>query len=83
MELKPYLQSLPNAAAREAFATRCGTSIGHLNNVANGYNDKKCSTELAVAIELESCGVVTRQELCPDNWQARWPELRPQQVAQG
>jgi len=82
MKLKPYLQSLPDAGAREAFATRCETSVGHLNNVAGGF--KTCSTELAVAIWEASGGVVTRQELCPDNWWKRWPDLRDQPVqAQG
>ena len=73
MDLKPFLKSLPDVPAREAFALRCGSTIGHLTNVANGH--KSCSTELAVCIEAESGRQVTRQELCPDNWRARWPEL--------
>ena len=74
MELKPFLMSL-SMADRKAFALRCGTSLGHLNNIASGYNNKTCSTELAVAIERESKKVVTRPELCPESWTARWPEL--------
>lgn len=73
MQLKPYLKSLPDAAAREAFAGRCDTTIGHLQNVANGH--KPCGTELAVAIEIQSKREVTRQELCPETWPKRWPEL--------
>jgi DNA-binding transcriptional regulator YdaS (Cro superfamily) len=73
MLLKPYLKTLDSEPAREAFAARCGTSLGHLTNVANGH--RSCSTELAVAIERESKKSVTRPELCPDTWSARWPEL--------
>lgn len=79
MDLKPFLKSLPDTAAREAFALRCGSTIGHLTNVANGH--KPCGTELAVCIEAESDRQVTRQELCPETWRARWPELREKQGA--
>lgn len=81
MELKPFLKSMPDPAVREVFAKQCGTSIGHLTNVANG--SKPCGTELAVAIEIETARAVTRQELCPDTWRRRWPELRAQAEQQG
>lgn len=79
MDLKPFLKSLPDVAAREAFALRCGSTIGHLNNVANGH--KSCGTELAVCIEQFSGRQVSRQELCPTTWRGRWPELLEQQGA--
>jgi hypothetical protein len=73
MDLKSFLKSLPDDLAREAFAASCGTTIGHLRNI--GYGQKPCSTEIAVAMELHSVGVVTRIELCPATWRLRWPEL--------
>lgn len=73
MLLKPYLKTLDSEARRDAFAYSCGTTPGHLANVANGH--RSCSTELAVAIERESKKAVTRPELCPESWSARWPEL--------
>jgi hypothetical protein len=72
MDLKTYLKSLPDEAAREAFAGRCQTSIGHLRNVM--YGIKSCATDLAVHIERESGKAVTRQEL-RDDWANHWPEL--------
>ena len=59
MKLKPYLLSMP-IQQREIFAARCGTSYGHLRNVAYG---KTCAEELAVVVERESGGVVTVAEL--------------------
>lgn len=50
------------------FAARCGTSIGHLTNVAYGY--RSCAESLAIAIERETGGAVTVEELRPDiDWQ--------------
>lgn len=73
MQLRVFIKSLPDEEAREAFAVRCGTSIGHLRNV--GYGQKPCSHALAAAIERESSGEVKRPELCPDDWREVWPEL--------
>jgi DNA-binding transcriptional regulator YdaS (Cro superfamily) len=70
MDLKTYLSPM-SAEQRKDFATRCGASRGHIQNVAYG---KKCDAVLAAAIERESGGAVTRQELRAD-WQAIWPEL--------
>ena len=73
MNLYTYIKSLPGDAERSAFSTRCETTLGHIRNVMYGY--KTCSTELAVSIERESAGAVTRIELCPELWAKRWPEL--------
>lgn len=70
MDLKTYLSPM-TTEAREAFATRCGTTRGHIQNVMYG---KTCAPALAVAIERESAGAVTRKEL-RDDWLAIWPEL--------
>lgn len=73
MDLKTFLKSLPDEPAREAFAAKCETSAGHLRNVS--YGQRPCAPALAVAIERESGREVTRQELCPEDWQKVWPEL--------
>jgi DNA-binding transcriptional regulator YdaS (Cro superfamily) len=70
MDLKAYLSPMTKDE-REAFAKRCGSSRGHLQNICYG---KKCAAELAAAIERES-KVVTRQELRPKDYWLVWPEL--------
>lgn len=72
MDLKTYLKSLPDDAARRAFAERVGSTIGHLRNVGYGY--KPCATDLAVRIERDTAGAVRRPELRTD-WADHWPEL--------
>jgi DNA-binding transcriptional regulator YdaS (Cro superfamily) len=63
MNLKAYLDSLPDAASRERFAVRCETSLGHLRNVAAG---KTCGEKLAINIERESAGAVSLEEMRDD-----------------
>lgn len=62
MDLKTYWLSLP-VSERPGFATRCGTSLSHLKNVAYG---KLCGEALAIAIDRESGGVVRCESLRPD-----------------
>lgn len=64
MELHQFLTAKPKAD-REEFATRCETTLGHLNNVMYGY--KPCSVELAVAIERESAGEIKAEAICPQS----------------
>lgn len=71
MSLKTFLAAM-GPAERDAFAGRCETTWGHLRNVM--YGVRPCATDLAVAIERESCGAVTRKELRSD-WERHWPEL--------
>lgn len=62
-ELKVFLTSLsPND--REAFAKRCQTSLGYLNQIM--YGNSKCSASLAIKIDKESCGAVSCDLLCPE-----------------
>ena len=61
MSLKDYITALP-ADQREAFALRCGTTVGHLNNVMYGY--KTASPWFAVAIERETGSAIKRQKTC-------------------
>ena len=71
MDLKSFLSPM-SAEARDEFARRCETTIGHLKNVMYGL--KTCATDLAVLIERESGYQVRRWELRQD-WAKHWPEL--------
>ena len=72
MNLKDHLAGL-SADDRSSLALECGTTRGHLQNVAYGY--RACSPALAAALEIATAQGVTRKELRPDDWQAIWPEL--------
>ena len=72
MDLKTCLGEM-GPLDRESFALKCGTSIGHLANVSYG---KTCGPALAVAIERESCGQVTRADLRPHDYWLIWPDLK-------
>jgi DNA-binding transcriptional regulator YdaS (Cro superfamily) len=73
MQLIPYLSTLRVRAVQEAFATRCGTSLGHMKNV--GYGHRSCDPALALSIERETEGLVTRQEMRPQDYWRIWPDL--------
>jgi DNA-binding transcriptional regulator YdaS (Cro superfamily) len=73
MDMHTFLKSLGNKQERGTFSIRCGTTLGHLQNVSYGF--RPCSPQLAVAIEQESERAVTRKELLPDTWHLIWPEL--------
>lgn len=70
MDLKAFLKPL-SSAEREAFAERCGTTAGHLRNVAYGL--RPCGESLAIEIDRESGGEVTCEVLRPD---VDWAYLR-------
>ena len=72
MDLKTYLSAI-TPDEREAFAVRCETSRGHLQNVA--YGSRTCAPELCLALERESQGAVKRQDLRPDDFWKIWPDL--------
>lgn len=50
-----------------------GTTLGYLRQIAHG--NKVASAEMAVGIERETAGAVTRKMLRPDDWERIWPEL--------
>ncbi len=60
--LHDYLKA-KTQSQRATFAIRCGTTNGHMNNVALGW--KPCSAALAVAIERESKGEIRCEAMCP------------------
>jgi DNA-binding transcriptional regulator YdaS (Cro superfamily) len=70
LSLLDYLKTMEKED-RESFAASCGTTLGHLNNVAYGY--KTCAEALAMAVERESAGKVRVETLCPD---ADWAVVR-------
>ena len=78
MDLKTYLTPMAKDD-REAFAKRCNTSLGHIQNVMYGL--RACTTELAVAMEGGSAGNVDVETSCPDEkWvrvkDAAWPNRK-------
>ena len=75
MNLLEFLKSL-DAAARAAFADKCGTSIDYLFQIAYGKRQPKVG--LAVAIERESGGQVGCEKLLPG---VDWKYLRGSQEA--
>jgi hypothetical protein len=75
MDLKPYFFGLP-PAERGAFASNCGTSRGHVQNIAYGF--RKATAELAARFELHSGGVVCVEVTLPGHHWVRvadnnWP----------
>ncbi|WP_338558160.1 hypothetical protein [Acinetobacter sp. KS-LM10] len=63
IELKSFLMSL-SAQDKDAFAERCSTTVGYLNQIM--YGNSKCSASLAIKIDKESNGVVSCDLLCPE-----------------
>jgi DNA-binding transcriptional regulator YdaS (Cro superfamily) len=70
MRLVDFLAQM-DIKARKAFAKRCGTTIGSLNNVA--YGCRPCGEKLAIEIEKFSERAVTCEELRDD---VDWSYLR-------
>lgn len=74
MDLKTYLKSLPDDAAREAFAVACDTTFGHMRNCMYPKG-KQLSPASSVLVERLSGQKVMRWDLRPDDWWKIWPEL--------
>lgn len=73
MLIPEYLSGLPSADDRKAFAVRCGTSLEYLRLIASGADGRRFRESLCIAIERESAGAVTCEELRPD---VDWAYLR-------
>jgi len=70
MNLREYIKPLKKSE-RERFASRCGTSLGQIKQVAYGH--RRASPSLSVSIERESGGAVSCEEMRPD---IDWAYLR-------
>lgn len=73
MQIQDFLDQLPDADARKSFAVRCGTSIEYLRLIISESPRRRFRESLAIAIERESAGAVTCEELRPD---VDWAYLR-------
>lgn len=71
MDIRSHYLSL-SAHEREAMASACQTTLGHLRNVAYG---KACGETLAMNIDRYTAGKVTCEELRPDLAE-QWAFLR-------
>jgi len=72
MNLRSYLAS-QNRGEASKLAARLGISISYLSQMSTGKS--AISASRCVEIERETNGLVTRQELRPDDWHLIWPEL--------
>lgn len=63
-KLREYVNSLPDQAAKEEFASRCGTTLGMLRQIAGGF--RPASEAVAINIDRESDGQVPCEEIRPD-----------------
>lgn len=70
MTLHDYIKLLDKKAI-ESFASRCGTSVGQLKQVAYGH--RRPGAALAISIERESARSVICEEMRPD---IDWAYLR-------
>lgn len=71
MTLTQYLKDLKTNESRTDFASRCGTTLGQLYQVA--YSARRAGESLAINIERESGGAVRCEDLRPD---VDWSYLR-------
>lgn len=74
--LTNFLASLPGAPDREAFASRCETSLQYLRHIAAGR--KRPSVEMCLTLERQSAGVLRCEALRPD---VDWDYLANRRVA--
>lgn len=59
--LKKYVSDLGSDCEREAFAARCGTTLGHLRQVY--YGNRSCDAGLAIEIEKHTNQAIMCEEL--------------------
>ncbi|KAA8702434.1 MULTISPECIES: hypothetical protein [Pseudomonas] len=59
--------------ASDEVVERTGTTRGYLKQIA--YGNKQASASVASSLERETCGLLTRKSLRPNDWTVIWPEL--------
>jgi DNA-binding transcriptional regulator YdaS (Cro superfamily) len=75
MNLNEYFSS-PDAMTVADLRDRIGAkSDAQLRQWQHGYADRRPSPENCVSLEKATDGLVTRQDLRPDDWKKIWPEL--------
>lgn len=69
MDLQSYYNDLPRGE-RFQLAKTIGMSPARLSQMASGYINVPPSW--ALAIETATAGIVTRQDILPDDWEKYW-----------
>ncbi|AKP34690.1 MULTISPECIES: transcriptional regulator [Yersinia] len=72
MELKEYIDRLERGGAKK-LASEINVSSSYLSQMSSGQSP--ISPARCVEIEVATGGVVSRQDLRPNDWQKIWPEL--------
>lgn len=81
MTLDDYLNQ-PGAMSATDLGRRIGLqNADHLRAWRHGYGGRKPSPKFCVAIERETAGAVTRQDLRPEDYWLHWPDLRAPKAA--
>jgi len=78
MNLSQYFEEHGRGSASQ-LATAIGAHSSDLSNWTTGQ--RPVPVKAAVAIELATNKIVTRQELCPNDWHLIWPELAEKAAA--
>ncbi|WP_324710120.1 transcriptional regulator [Pseudomonas citronellolis] len=76
MTLLEYIKQLQSKTDVDELASKCGTSVGQLKQVAYGH--RRASASLAIDLDRETGGVVACEETRPD---IDWAYLRGRQRA--
>lgn len=74
MKLRAYIDTLPRGGIGE-FAGAVGISPIYLSQLAATQDGRVPSAELCVSIERLTGGIVSREELRPNDFWKIWPDL--------
>jgi DNA-binding transcriptional regulator YdaS (Cro superfamily) len=74
MDLRTYTDGLPHGGMAD-FARRCDISPIYLSQLAARQDNRVPSVKLCNVMVRESAGVLTREELRPDDYWEHWPDL--------
>ncbi|EBZ7585875.1 hypothetical protein EHB58_09580 [Salmonella enterica subsp. enterica serovar Hull] len=69
MQLKSYIASLDRGGVSK-LAVQVGVTVSFLSQMSSGY--ARIPPSRALSIEIATNGLVTRQELLPNDWQRYW-----------
>jgi hypothetical protein len=74
-KLIDYINAMPELD-RHSFAKKCGTSVGYIRKVMSSRKPLFFGPAICRKLEVETDGLVTRQELRPKDWHEIWPEIK-------